>query len=267
MLIALVFIISIPLQSFGMDGQIKIAQTTSTAFPIVINKAGSYVLTSNLDVSDPNKNAIEITVNDVTLDLNGHTIQGPATGGMGAGIYAPYRYNIAIRNGRIWGFGTQGISLSTAIENPSSKGAGHRIEEVQVVNNYEGIVIVGGVVKDCAANNNKINCGICAYNSIVIDCVANNNTGSGIFAKNSTVINNTTSFNNSIGIQATEECYLAGNNARNNTGYGLYLPLNGANYAIKNVASDSGVQNYYVPTITPTGNYQPFTGDNANHGF
>jgi len=80
LLVVLLFVTAIPFQTYGADGQRKISQTPSTTFPIVINQSGSYVLTNNLAVTDPNLDAIEIIVNDVTLDLNGHMIQGPHTG-------------------------------------------------------------------------------------------------------------------------------------------------------------------------------------------
>ena len=91
----LIWALAIPFSSYGVDGQIKLTQPVAPdTFPIVINKAGSYVLTSNLVVTDPATNAITIEVNDVTLDLKGHTIQGPNAGHISSvGIYAQNRYN------------------------------------------------------------------------------------------------------------------------------------------------------------------------------
>ena len=263
-LLAFLLIVVIPSAAFSTDGQIKIAQTPSTTFPIIINQAGSYVLTSNLLVAS-HADGIEITVNDVTIDLNGHSIQGPATGGMGSGIAASDRYNITIRNGRIWGFGVQGIRLLNSIAT-GLKGAGHLIEGVQVLNNYEGIVICGGVVTSCVASNNKINAGIWAYNSMVTNCIANNNIGSGIIGENSIVVNNTTLYND-IGIQATDECLIKGNNLRNNL-QGLVISGYG-NFIIQNVASDNGsgpADNFYNFNPGPN-NYMPLSNDNANYGF
>jgi hypothetical protein len=263
--LALLLIAFIPSAVFSTDGQIKIAQTSSTTFPIIINQAGSYVLTSNLVVTDHGANGIEITVNDVTIDLNGHSIQGPATGGIGGGINASDRYNLTIRNGRIWGFGTQGISLLNSIPG-GQKGAGHVIEGVQVINNYEGIVVSGGVVSNCVANNNKINAGIWAINSLVTNCIANKNIGSGIIAENSIVINNTTLYND-YGIQAVDESFIKGNNLRNNI---KGLVISGyRNYATQNVASDNGsgpADNFHNFNPGPN-NYMPLSNDNANYGF
>lgn len=73
-ILALFLTVIIPLSVYAVDGQIKIAQTPSTTFPIVIDKPGSYVLTSNIVVSPSSLYGIEITANDVTLDLNGHAV-------------------------------------------------------------------------------------------------------------------------------------------------------------------------------------------------
>ena len=124
--LALVLMLIFPISSYGTDGQRKISQTPSTTFPIVINQAGSYVLTSNLVVTDPNVNAIEITANNVTLDLNGHIIQGPNTGsGTGSGIYSQNPYGITIKNGKVQEFGYYGIYLIG-----TSEGEGNIVEDI-----------------------------------------------------------------------------------------------------------------------------------------
>jgi hypothetical protein len=257
----------------------------------VINQAGSYVLTSNLVVTDPNLNAIEITVNDVTLDLNGHKIQGPNTGsGNGYGIYAVDHYSITIKNGRIWGFGQRGVYLSRIFADaPTEKGAGHIVENIQATNNtWGGIEVMAGLVINCTANNNGIlnymSPGIHAYNSTISHCTANQNSGDGIAAYNSTVtqcttnynltsgitsgksiINNCTAYNNSShGIYGYALSYIVENNLRGNAGWGLVLPIpNGNDFAIRNVASGNSLGNFFMET----GNYMPLTGDNANYGF
>ena len=282
--------LSIPISAFGVDAQIKLTQPVPPeGFPILINQAGSYVLTSNISLEDPNLNAIEITVNDVTLDLNGHKIQGPNTeSGNGFGIYAANRYSITVKNGRIWGFGQRGIFLSSGTAGePSKKGAGHIIEHVQAMNNtLGGIYIAAGLVRNCTANNNgapgsTTSGGIYAENSTITNCTANNNTGEGIAVINSTVTqctanynyygihslnsiikNCTSSYNSASGIWGNGDCYIVGNNLRYNVGYGLLL-FSGGDFAIRNVASDNGQGNFY----TQSGNYLPTTGDNANYGF
>ena len=282
----LILSICIPVKSWGVDGQRKLTQPVPPAtFPIFINQAGSYVLTSNLVVTDPNLNAIEITVNDVTVDLNGHKIQGPSTGsGNGNGIYADGHCSITVINGRIWGFGGWGVSLyDYPPTNPSTfQGAGHIIKDVQAINNGAGgILVVGGLVKNCIANNNVV-FGIVSDHSTISHCTANNSVYYGIGATSSTIIQCTTSYNGSYGIwpgaSLVKNCtalgngvcgifgcdgsYIVENNLRNN-GVGLGLNEDGHNFAIKNVASDNSSGNF----LSNPGNYMPLTGDNANYGF
>lgn len=83
----------------------------SSGFPVTITQAGKYVLTSNLTQSG-NLDVIEITAFDVSLDLNGFLIDGPAicTGtpvtscsntGAGYGIHVFGADNVRIFNGHI----------------------------------------------------------------------------------------------------------------------------------------------------------------------
>jgi hypothetical protein len=281
-LLTLVFMLVLPISSYAVDGQRKISQTPSTTFPITISQSGSYVLTSNLSVTDPNVNAIEITVNDVTLDLNGHTIQGPNTGtGYGSGIYALDRYSITIKNGRIWGFGQNGIYLDFT-DDPSKKGAGHIIKEIQALNNRgDGMLAPVAIITNCTANNNGTTgnsvAGITGINSTIVNCTASNNRCNGINAVSSTVVNCTANYNQDYGIECISStitnCMLynnedagirsenfsriEGNNMSYNTGYGLILGSYG-NYVIKNVASWNSSGGFF--DFSPIGsNYMPVT--------
>jgi hypothetical protein len=78
-----------PPHAHAVDAVIEINQTCAAAgcfgggapgFPVTITEAGSYRLTSNLDVSSPpdpaNTSAIQIRVSGTTIDLNGFTIPG-----------------------------------------------------------------------------------------------------------------------------------------------------------------------------------------------
>lgn len=70
------------------------------AFPIQINAAGSYYLTQNLAVTTGD--AIVISADDVTLDLNGFVISSTAGTANGYAVrLTPGRSNIAISNGHI----------------------------------------------------------------------------------------------------------------------------------------------------------------------
>ena len=159
-------------------------------------------------------NAIEITVNDVSLDLNGHKIQGPNTGaGTGCGIYALERYSIMVKNGRIWGFGQHGVLLSTnGVEQPAMRGAGHIVEYIQAMNNKRnGIFVDAGSIMNCTANNNAGTGGIAAYYSTVAECTTNYNTGAGIKSGISFIKNCTANNNTGHGIYSTANSYIAEN--------------------------------------------------------
>jgi hypothetical protein len=249
--------------SLADAGRIEIAQTPSAVFPISITQPGSYVLTTDLYVSKPKRSAIIIRTNDVTLDLNGHTVQGPQSG-TGYGIKATNRYSIKIKNGRVWGFGWGGIFLENYGSEPSS---GHIVEGVQCPNNGStGITITGGLVLDSTANNNG-NVGITASDSTVVNCTTINNGSSGIFAVRSTIANCTVHDNATDGISAFEstisDCSLFGNggegiavstnnvirgcNARDNGHYGFNVAVDGHNMISRSVASGNTSGQFFCP--------------------
>ena len=77
----------VPMTVFAVDGVVLINQATrqrdvtpgdTAGFPVTISQPGSYKLSSNLTIADPFGTVIQITADDVTLDLNGFTIQGPS---------------------------------------------------------------------------------------------------------------------------------------------------------------------------------------------
>lgn len=89
----------------------------AAGFPITITQPGSYQLTGNLNLASPQVNAIEILADDVTIDLNGHTISAPMTcsgalsswtcsviGPQGHGILAVNHSYSTVRNGHVRGF-------------------------------------------------------------------------------------------------------------------------------------------------------------------
>src|ERR1035441_8295747 len=60
-------------------------RTAITSAPYTISSPGSYYLTANLSVT--NGNAITITANRVTLDLNGFTLSSTQASPTGSGIF------------------------------------------------------------------------------------------------------------------------------------------------------------------------------------
>ena len=115
--------------------------------PTVITRPGIYILQNNIAVSSGV--AIEIRASDVVLDLNGFSINGPATASTRAiGIYAFNRDRIQIRNGTIRGF-LYGIFLSSDQDSviryrTGFSHGGHVVENLRLVDNQSRAVRVEG---------------------------------------------------------------------------------------------------------------------------
>lgn len=164
-------------------------------FPHVVSLPGSYVLTSDLRVTDPTVDGITVDANNVSIDLNGFSIQGPVqcsgsgnsvvcapsgAGSDGSGIRAlgSSRF-VAVRNGFVSGFGGGGIGLGIG-----------RITDVTVRSNATiGISIFNhGLVRDSKAIRNQVN-GI-NVRGTVENCSAEDN-GAGIVMSSGLASGNT----------------------------------------------------------------------------
>jgi len=178
------------------DGVIEINQAKALAggvtpgdgagFPVTISQAGSYRLTSDLDVSGlggmiaENTNVILVTsLTGVTIDLNGFSLIGPTVcgvtcspTGMGAGVAGGSSDQvIVLRNGSIRGMGGYGVSLFVAT-----------VENVAFSHNgIQAALIQGGVMRHAIAYKNGK--GLEATNAEVSDSHSRDNLGFGIKAK------------------------------------------------------------------------------------
>jgi hypothetical protein len=147
--------------AFAVDGQILINQSTVMAaggFPYKITQPGSYKLSGNLTVP-ANADGIDITADNVTLDLNGFNISGPlkctfAAAGVscsgsvvGWGVFSGQN-NTTVKNGSISGMANGGVDAG------SGSGSGALIEEVSVSQNGVGIAATG-IVRRCTASLNR----------------------------------------------------------------------------------------------------------------
>ena len=118
--------------ALASDGVLEINQTCAASsagcfagdaggFPVTVSQSGSYRLTGNVTVQTVNMTAILITSSDVTLDLNGFSIQGPVVcagepafcspSGSGRGIDASPTSRTTVRNGIVRGLGSDGLVL------------------------------------------------------------------------------------------------------------------------------------------------------------
>src|SRR5262245_19532548 len=125
--------------------QFSISAPGSTSSTIVISQQGVHCLVTDVSMaaSFTSGAAIEITTNNVILDLNGHKVGGTAAGpGTTAfGIRAFQRRNITIKNGTVRGFYV-GIFLEDST--PYTTSQGHRVEGVRAEGNTaDGIEVHG----------------------------------------------------------------------------------------------------------------------------
>jgi hypothetical protein len=230
------------------EGAIEISQAKALAgnvtpgdaagFPVTISRAGSYRLTSNLDrtAAALNVHAIDIQVDDVTIDLGGFTILGGAvcTGfpvtactntGTGIGIAAFNVHGITIRNGVIRGMPGNGIRVS---------GDSTHVSDVTAISNgLNGIEIAGGLVVDSMGVSNFED-GIVSFGSIQRS-VARTNRGDGFAGFISQVMNCYASSNGGFGLNT-------GNTGSSRVGYGGNMFVcNNSGGLCNNVAQVSGL--------------------------
>jgi hypothetical protein len=153
---------------------------TAGGFPYKITQPGSYQLASNLTVPT-NSEAIVITADDVTLDLNGFTISGPGVDFVCAqcssGVVSG-NDNITVRNGSVIGMAF-GVAL----------GSGALIEGVHAKGNLTAITVVSGVVRHCSTVSNYYGIYVYAGTLVEANFVTLNNGGIGAFG-GATVIGN-----------------------------------------------------------------------------
>ena len=184
-------------------------------FPIVISRSGSYQLIGNLAVPTAAP-AIQIEASNVTLDLNGFTVQGNDATSLN-GIIATNTdlRNITIENGVVHGFAINGVNLA---------GSGHVVLDVRAEGNgVNGVhVSVGSLVERCTATGNGA-AGIAADTA----CAIQNNvcTGNGTYGINAgqlcTVLHNTCNQNGQNGIRTDQGSTVSQNNCSGNSNPGI----------------------------------------------
>lgn len=105
----------------AVDGVVLITQSSALAgnvtpgdtegFPVSISRTGSYRLAGNLQVT-ADKNGIEVTATEVSIDLNGFRMDGAGVALTGIG---GYQRSLTVRNGTLRAFRGHGISTRGAL--------------------------------------------------------------------------------------------------------------------------------------------------------
>ncbi len=173
----------------GTDG-VRLPGTPISSLPVTLSQPGNYYLTRNLSFSTTGT-AIDVTSENVTVDLNGFVLEGA---GFGTGIDSQAD-GTTVRNGTVRDWGV-GVSL-----------AGNwatLVESVHAISNFEGVSVGGGVVRDCVlvGNDTGLNAtgasvtgcvaaangtGMTLFDSVITDSVARSNSGDGIWAQRSMI--------------------------------------------------------------------------------
>ncbi len=219
----------------AVDGVIEINQVRAQAgavtpgdtpgFPVTISRSGSYRLTGNLNVNQ--QNAIVITADNVSVDLNGFSIIGTTVcSGQGSDIScSPTSFtqgvrssnnNTTVRNGAVSGMGNSGVSL---------RGQNNIVENIHATSNGGDGIFAGQtcvVTHSTAARNGGD--GIETGDYCTIDNnSANNNDESGISTGSACTVTNNSVSENDEGVLGRGGVTLIGNTAHENTSYGFLL--------------------------------------------
>lgn len=165
-------------------------RTPITSAPFTIGASGSYYLAKNLTVTTGD--AISITADDVTLDLNGFTISSAASPASGTGVLiSGARRDVTIKNGNIRGgtgfssgaFSPQGFLVGVNASTPNAN-ANLRIFDLNVSGmashgiNLGGISVPTILVERC---NVSVCAGIGILAAAIRDCNVDTAGRSGIF--------------------------------------------------------------------------------------
>jgi hypothetical protein len=233
---------------------------SAPGYPITISQQGSYILTGDLEQSDPNVDVLEITADDVSIDLNGFAIRGSTTctavnhpsgwlshldcspTGAGTAITAIGQTRISIHDGSIHGIAGNGVELTDgSVHNVRFGEVGNvclgalGVASVRNVKaelcDYTGIDIYSGSVElsqVMSAGGNGIE--VSSNDSLILHSVAERCAYYGIsIANRNSVLHSVASSNGSDGINAGDGNSIVGCSIQNNNRHGLYSTSFGTN--------------------------------------
>ncbi len=182
-----------------------------------ITQPGSYYLSGDVVVAGF-LSGIEITADDVTLDLNGYTVR-PAMSGLD-GVRLTGVTNTSVRNGVVRGFIGRGVegfqSFATTVEG------------VRAIDNNGGGIRVdnGGLVRACMSTGNGGPGFDLVDDSVLLDSVASANGGAGVKADVSVVSRCLISNNTEEGIVSTLSLVVHASTVTGNGAEGIKISTN-----------------------------------------
>ncbi len=205
LLVLTIVLFLLPVCAFAEDGQVLINQSTVIAaggFPYKITQPGSYKLTGNLAVP-AGVDGIDITADNVTLDLNGFTISQSQQKGINTGSsgISSMGSSTTIKNGSVTGFTVSDLPNIVSV-GIYLMGNGSVVNDMHADKNLYGIYTNDGIITRCTANYN-IDSGFTIFGTAISDSTAKGNGLDGMDIFGSTAIHNVIISNGSFGLEAT----------------------------------------------------------------
>jgi len=183
-------------------------RTAITTLPASINQSGSYYLTRSFEQAFTS-DAVTITTNNVTLDLEGFTIHQTGGASVITGIRIENAVNVTVknvtvRNGTVTGFNAAGITClglrNCVFENlvvtecslsginiqafGTATAVGNVVRHCRTCDNSQsGVIFLSGagnvanVIEDCESLNNTTGFSLSAAGNLIIRCRASGNAG------------------------------------------------------------------------------------------
>ena len=182
----------------GVSNQVKQieaeARTPVSEAGTTITEPGSYYLTDNLEPTGGQR-GITVNAGDVSLDLNGFTIDGSASTSFGISL-DPRCENVVVENGTICDCRANGISGFSASNCT-----------------YRNLRVIG-----CSRDSTSYSALYLGSHSLIENCRVENNNGNGIYVNaDSRIIGNRIVGNGVIGLRLTGTgSYVAGNIVKGN---------------------------------------------------
>jgi hypothetical protein len=187
--VALALVFATP--ALAVDGEILINQAKANAggitpgdapgYPVTLSRPGQYKLSGNLTVPE-GFSGLNVTANDVTLDLNGFTIQGDNAS---YGVIGVSVVRLRVMNGTITGFTNSNGGFGI-----DADGEGGLVENMRFVGNTVAMEMNKSRIRNNTLANNKFGFNSCSKCLIENNIVAGALTNTAIFADHSVLLGN-----------------------------------------------------------------------------